>query len=538
MTRASAAPRLHGAWPPPGRPRLWLAVVMVVAAALRVAALDKPLYIDEIVTITVASQPLASMASVMRQVDASPALYPLLLHVWLLVSHADGWVRLLSAIFGVLAVAAFASVASRAFGWRVGLAAAAVMAIAPVHVHYAQYVRSYSLFTLLGALHVRLFIDWMYSTGGSGSTAPDLAASRPVAFPTRSRAILLTMLTAALCYTHYLSALLFVAEGVFALWRWRAARARVLSWAAAVALGGLLFAPGVPLFLHNVRFDGIRNLDRPVAPPAVKLVPNLIGELSLGQRVLGFDDPSLRRVTFAAAAVVFPGLWLFGSWRAWRAGRRDMVLLLTAVAWIPVAIYVGSGRRLVAVRFFLPFMVGYIALLGYALAALPRKLAIAAWTALALLSAVPLWHFYASYSWSYDHRRVAAAIGRSLQPGDELLFVHPYEAFYYRWYLGETVPMQGMVFTALEDQQVYVIKPPPVEFAHARARIEEAAARHPRLWVVGQSTKSFASDAREEGRIFAWMDQTYRRLDDLSALTDGDPTIRLYATPSLPVSSR
>src|ERR1017187_4458332 len=89
---------------PAGAPRVFFAFTIALAAVLRVGALGKPLYIDEIVTLTVATQPLASMAGVMRQIDASPALFPLLLHFWLTISHADVWARLLPAIFGLLAV--------------------------------------------------------------------------------------------------------------------------------------------------------------------------------------------------------------------------------------------------------------------------------------------------------------------------------------------------------------------------------------------------------------------------------------------------
>jgi hypothetical protein len=114
---------------------------------------------------------------------------------------------------------------------------------------------------------------------------------------------------------------------------------------------------------------------------------------------------------------------------------------------------------------------------------------------------------------------------------DPLLVVHPFESFYYRWYLGPAWPMQGLVFTALDEQDTYVIKPPPLDLAMARARVERVARGHPRFWVIGQSTKSFASDAADEARLFDWLDRRYSRLVDLGRLTDGDPTIRLYGVP-------
>lgn len=498
---------------PPGRFRAALVAIVVLAAALRLAALDKPFYVDEITTITVSSQPLGGMREAMREVDASPALYPLLLHVWLKAGRADAWVRLLPAMLGILAVPAAALVAARAFGPRAGLGAAFIMAIAPAQVHYAQYVRSYSLFTLLATVHVWLFMAWF----------------EPHIRITPRRAAALLAVTTALLYTHYLSVLLFAGEGLVALLRLRDARDRALKWGAVAAVAGVLFLPGLPLLLHNAAFDRVRNAERPDPPPLHRLVPDLAGELLVGQRSLGFGDPATRRATLAAAAVLFPALWIAGAVRAYRT-RPDMLLLLCAVSLLPIALYVASGRKLVAVRFFVPFAAGYLAVLGYGLASLQGARRWIAVAALVLVSAVPLWHFYSRFSWSYDHRRVARAIGERARPGDALLVVHPYEAFYYRWYLGTHLPIRGLLFTPLEEQDSYVIKPAGLQLAQARTRIADEAARHPRLWIVGATTRSFASDAREQAAVLAWMDATYRRVADLDALTGGDPTIRLYET--------
>jgi hypothetical protein len=173
-------------------------------------------------------------------------------------------------------------------------------------------------------------------------------------------------------------------------------------------------------------------------------------------------------------------------------------------------------------------MVGYVALAGNGLASLSRWTAVVVSGALVILCAVPLTHFYTSYAWSYDHRRVADAIRASAGPGDALLLVHPFETLYYRWYLGDSMPMQGVMFTPLEEQTSYVIKAPPLDLARAQARVRQAAERHDRVWVVGQSEKSFASDPGDEARLFAWLDDHYERVADLDALTGGDPHIRLY----------
>lgn len=497
--------------PSPHAGRLALALILIVAAALRVSALDKPFYVDEMTTITVASQPIGSMARVMRLIDASPVLYPLLLHGWLAVSHHDAWVRLLSAIFGFLAVVVVWKLTAREFGPRAGLLAAAVMAISPGHVHYAQYVRSYSLFTLLAALHVWLVLEWIRSPSP----------------PNARRIAGIVLVTTAMLYTHYLSLLLVATTGLFMLWCYRKSPRHVMPWVAAMVACAVLFVPGVPLLQHNMTFDRMRNADRPEPPPLRELAPTLVAELGVGQRSLGFDDPFLQRTTLIAAALLLPGLALIGI----RRGRRvapESAALLAAVAFVPLAIYLGSGRRLIAVRFFLPFMVGYVGLIGVGLASLGRRVAMAGGVAVVVISVIPLTHFYSRYAWSYDHRAVATAIEAASRPGDALLTVHPFETLYYRWYLGAAMPMEGLVFTPLDGQESYVIKPPPLDLERARLKVQSIAARHPRFWVVGQTTRSFASDAGDEASLLAWLDSRFERIADLDRLTGGDPHIRLY----------
>jgi hypothetical protein len=497
--------------PPAGLPRAAFVAILILAAALRVIGLDKPLFVDEISTITIASQPLGRMAEAMRETDASPALYPLLLHAWIDVSRADAWVRLLSAVFGVMAVVMVGFVASRAFGWRAGLAAAFVMAIAPAHVHYSQYVRSYSLFTFLSAVHIWLFLDWM--------------DDETTVWPLKAAAV--TLVTAALLYTHYLSVLLFVGEAVVGLSRLRRTPGRVLMFGAAGALGGLLFLPGVPLLLHNAAFDRLRNVERPSRPALARVVPDLALELAIGQRPLGFSEARSRRATLIAAAVVFPFLWTIGLVNGFRR-NRFAVIALCAVSVLPVALYLLSGRKMVAVRFFVPFAAGWIVLLGYGLASLQSWRRTTAAVALAVLAAIPLWHYYRTFTWSYDHRLVARAILDRARPGDVILVPHPYEAFYYRWYLGTRLPVRGLTFTPIDEQESYVIKPAPVRFDHARSRVIATAAEHPRMWVIGQSARSFASDEREQARVLEWMDRTYRRTIDLAPVIGSDPIVRLY----------
>ncbi len=134
-------------------------------------------------------------------------------------------------------------------------------------------MRSYSLFTLLVTLQVWLLFVWL--------------DPRPA---TRRAWVLagLTLLTTALLYTHYLSLLVLPVEGAFVLWQYRRSWREVARWAGAMLVAGALFLPGVPLLLHNLRVDAVRNTDRAAPPPAHRLLPNMVAELSVGAQGLGF----------------------------------------------------------------------------------------------------------------------------------------------------------------------------------------------------------------------------------------------------------
>ena len=487
---------------------------MLLAAVLRVLALNKPLYIDEIVTITVGVQPLDRMGAVMRQIDASPVLYPLLLHAWMSVARTDAWVRGLSALFGVLTVGTVFLLGRRCFSPQVGLAAAFIMAISPPHIHYAQYVRSYSLLSLLVAAQLLVFCFCMRDQ--------PFTRKSWVWFAT------LALLTATLFYTHYLSALLMIPEGLYGSWCVWHRRPLLLPWAAAMVCAGLLFLPGVPLLEHNIEFDRIRNEQRVRPPSPIRMGPDLLSELSVGQRLLGFTDPRLRRATLAAAALLFSLLIFAGLRAGWRHWRSQTVLMVL-VSFLPLAIYLGTGRRLIAVRFFIPFMAGYVVLLGLGLVSLGQWTRRCVLVGLVLTCGIPLQHFYQTYAWSYDHRAVAAAIAMQLSPRDALLFVHPYEALYYRWYLGSKVPMKGLTFTALEDQPGYAIKPEPLRLDQAQRRVIDTARTYDRLWVVGQSPRSFASDRAAEREFLTWMRSTFGQpVLDLGEVTGRDPELLVF----------
>lgn len=123
-------------------------LVVWLAFALRVWGLgNHSLWLDEALAVLRSSADLLTAILGRTSIDLAPPLYPLLLHAWARLGGPDFWLRFLSAVSSTLAVVALLRLPDR----RVGRAAAALMAVAPTPILYAQEATVYSLVALLSA---------------------------------------------------------------------------------------------------------------------------------------------------------------------------------------------------------------------------------------------------------------------------------------------------------------------------------------------------------------------------------------------------
>jgi hypothetical protein len=129
-----------------------IVVLTLVSLALRVGQLRFHYWIDEAISVGIASHPLGALHELLRQ-DGSPPLYYLLLHGWMgLWGHGEVATHTLSLLFAVVAVPVAYWGAARLFGRRVGVYAAVLAAGLPFLTTYAQETRMYSLMVLLSLL--------------------------------------------------------------------------------------------------------------------------------------------------------------------------------------------------------------------------------------------------------------------------------------------------------------------------------------------------------------------------------------------------
>ena len=235
-----------------------LGAIVVGGLALRLWRLGgQSFWYDEAQTLFVSRFPYGEII----QRAYRPPLYHFLLHLWdLWVPDSEFWLRLPSALFGAAVVPLSYFAASRLYDRRTGLLAAALAALSPTLVYYAQELRMYSLMALEFLLLLYLF------------TA--LALEQP-ARRRRGLWTALFLVEVASLYTHYFAipflVWLAVVAGLvlLATRRWCALGA----WLAVQVASAIAFIPW--LFLIRSGRGGTGDYLAAETPPVVTSVPGV-----------------------------------------------------------------------------------------------------------------------------------------------------------------------------------------------------------------------------------------------------------------------
>ncbi len=293
------------------RVALGLALLVGVSLALRSQALHARYWIDEGLSVGIASYPFAEIPGVLRQ-DGSPPLYYLLLNVWIAAfDRGEADTHLLSLLF-VLATIPVAFAAGRAlFDARTGWVAALLAAINPFLTYYAQETRMYALVALLGLI---------------------VAATFALAFVHRRRGWLAVFAPALalLVYSHnwglFLAAATVVAFA--AIVRGAPAR-RPLLRDGALAYGAvaLVYLPWLPTLIFQARHTGAPWAEVPGLDDALSSLGTTL-DGTAGAIVLGLgayaglsrmrrDEAAVRTIA-VVAGIVFGGIAL-----AWLASQAS-----------------------------------------------------------------------------------------------------------------------------------------------------------------------------------------------------------------------
>lgn len=217
------------------RPAWILGGLIVIGAALRLFLLaDKSIWLDEAYSIFLSQQSLADLFRHVVESDTYPPLYYLLLKLWLIPGDSVGYVRFLSVIFSIAAIPLMYLVVSSLFDdVQAGLIGAAILALSPLHIWYAQEARMYALLIFLVLASAYFFIralqhglprDW----------------------------IAYTFTTVLALYTDYAAAWYFLVTAVFFILSWKRFPNRTKAWLLSQVIILLIFSPWLRSFLEQM----------------------------------------------------------------------------------------------------------------------------------------------------------------------------------------------------------------------------------------------------------------------------------------------
>jgi mannosyltransferase len=456
-------------------------IVLVAAGAwLRTRALGAAYWMDEGISVGIASHPLTAIPGLLRR-DGSPPLFYALLHLWIGVAGtSEAATHALSVLFAVACVPAAWWMARTLWGARAGWAAAVLAALSPPLTYHAQETRMYSLVALLS-----LLVAGSFAGGVVGRGRPRLVWLHAAA---------LTLLA----YTHDWFVFLAAAEAIAmaVLLVVRRGERRSLLRAAAIGFGipALLYLPWVPTLLFQSAHTGAPWSSTPT-----------LGTLWLTRNWLLSGPVALTAMGIAVltAAVVL-----------WR--RREEWAQLAALAWLTggtLALAFAANQVAPAwAERYAVVLLGPLLLLGALAISRSGVAGLVAAAAIALA-----WYHQPAYH-SIEVKSNARAIGHRvaarLAPGDLVIDAIPESVPVARFYLGPRMhyasPLGRVTDPGVMDWRDALARM-RAQPARPIARMADALPAGARVALVRPvdparpSTNAWKALIRERARRFAWL---------------------------------
>ncbi|MGA7075219.1 MAG: glycosyltransferase family 39 protein, partial [Halobacteriota archaeon] len=215
---------------------LALFAIILIGLFLRLYQVGtQSIWLDEAFSIMLSKMSLSQIVQAAVG-DTHPPLYYFILHYWVaLFGTSAVAVRLLSVLFGVLAIPMIYLVGRQLFNKEVGLIATLILALSSFNIWYSQDARMYSLMVLLALLSMYFFLRFLQRDSLALSAGYVLS-------------------TVLLVYTHSYSWFVVVAQNIcvlslmllprnrtFRLRRWVVLQATVLA----------LFLPWIPVLINQ-----------------------------------------------------------------------------------------------------------------------------------------------------------------------------------------------------------------------------------------------------------------------------------------------
>ena len=414
--------------------------VLLLALTVRLTNLaGQSLWVDEGITFARATLPWESVVSNLLLVGDQTPLYYGLLRSWLaLVGTSEFALRFPSACAATLTVPAVYIVGKRAFGRRTGLVAAALLALNPFHVWYAQEARMYALGMLAAAVVLIVFVQAIRRPGWRGWAV--LALASGVAY-----------------MVHYFTLVLAAAQFVVFLCHLRRLYPRLRWWAAAQMLAALPTAVWVTIAMVS---RGTTRLPGGWIPRPSLLAP--LYTLCNFSLVYEEEPSPLMVLGWTLFLVAFVLAFRSRGERRWRQ---------TLLAWMGVPVlstYLVSLRRPYYVDRYLSIVLpAFVVWIALGVTTLPRRWRTVAASALLVASALALAGMLSGQRYQKEDWRSAVLQVREMsRPGDRLFVAGPEDVPVSAYYLQEARPLEARLPELSTEGRGWFLYRAPVESNH------------------------------------------------------------------------
>jgi uncharacterized membrane protein len=215
---------------------VWLAAIFLVALLIRLwHSGAQNFWYDELLTLRASSLPWQEMLNFLQSAESSkPPLYYLLVRVFMILGDSEWWLRLPSVLAGTMTCIPLYFLGKEISGTRLGLSAAAILAVLPLHIYYSQEARMYALWGLTSCLTLLFLVRYLKRTKNS-----DL--------------VWFGFFSTVNCYVFTYGIFMFGVAGVAALCCYRQIGTRsVLKLAIVSILALTVFLPWLLVILNNV----------------------------------------------------------------------------------------------------------------------------------------------------------------------------------------------------------------------------------------------------------------------------------------------
>ena len=416
-----------------------LAVTLLAWCVRLVNLAVQSLWVDEGITFARATLPWGSVVSNLLLVGNQTPLYYALLRPWLsLTGLSEFALRFPSVCAATLTVPVVYAIARDASDGRTGLVAAALLALSPFHVWYAQEARMYALGTLAAALVLRAFVHALRRPGWRGW-------------------MLLALFSGVAYVVHYFTLTLAAAQFVVFLCDLRRLYPRLRRWVAAQALA---FVPAAGWMAAAIVRRGTTRLGGGWIPYPSPLAPvYTFCNFSLGYQ----DQPPVPIALGWALFLVVAAL----AFRYRDKGHLRPALL----AWMGVPVLVTfllSLRRPYYVDRYLTIVLpAFEVWMAFGVMVLPRSWRRVAAGVLVAVSALAVTGMLAGTRYQKeDWRSAVARVRADARPGDRLFVAGAEDIPVSTYYLEDALPVEVGLPEPTPASEAWFLYRVPVESNH------------------------------------------------------------------------